>query len=207
MGIANPARMPKSKKTARPRATRKRLADAVATDKKLDELYGLIEGIEIAMLTTIEADGSLTSRPMATQKPREGVDLWFMTSAETHKADVLRRHPQVNVAYYNNKSREWVSVSGTATLSRDRALIHELYAKDWKAYLGDEGGQRDGGPDDPRILLIEIDAQEATYMKSNTPRVIALFKVVKAIATGGRIELGDIRRVDESEFEAGSADR
>ena len=199
--------MPKSKKTTRPRAKRKPLDDSAPTGKKLEELYGLIEGIEIAMLTTIEADGSLTSRPMATQKPREGVDLWFMTSTETHKADVLRRHPQVNVAYYNNKTREWVSVSGVATLSRDRALIHELYAKDWKAYLGDEGGARDGGPDDPRILLIEIDAQEATYMKSNTPRVIALFKVMKAIATGGRVELGDVRRVNADEFATGSPDR
>ena len=199
--------MPKARKTTRPGAKRKPLDDAAPTDKKLEELYGLIEGIEIAMLTTVEADGSLTSRPMATQKPREGVDLWFMTSAETHKADVLRRHPQVNVAYYNNKTREWVSVSGLATLSRDRALIHELYAKDWKAYLGDEGGARDGGPDDPRILLIEIDAQEATYMKSNTPRVIALFKVMKALATGGRVELGDVRRVNTDEFAAGSPDR
>lgn len=185
----------------------KPLADSVSSDKKLDELYELIEGIEIAMLTTIEADGSLTSRPMATQKRRDGVDLWFMTSTETHKVDVLRRHPQVNVAYYNNKSREWVSVSGIATLSADRALIHEVYQKDWKAWLGDEGGERDGGPDDPRILLIEIEAQEATYMKSNTPRVIALFKVMKAMATGGRIELGDVRHVDAPEFEAGSGDR
>ncbi len=48
-----------------------------------------------------------------------------MTSTETHKAEVLRRHPQVNVAYYNNKSREWVSVSGIATLTADPALIHE----------------------------------------------------------------------------------
>ena len=72
------------------------LADSISADKKLDELYELIEGIEIAMLTTIEADGSLTSRPMATQKRREGVDLWFMTSAETHKTDALQRYPQVN---------------------------------------------------------------------------------------------------------------
>ena len=185
----------------------KPLADSVSSDKKLDELYELIEGIEIAMLTTIEADGSLTSRPMATQKRRDGVDLWFVTSTETHKADALRRHPQVNIAYYNNKSREWVSVSGIATLSSDRALIHEVYQKDWKAYLGDEGGERDGGPDDPRILLIEIEAQEATYMKANTPRVIALFKVMKAMATGGRLELGDVRHVDGPEFEAGSGDR
>lgn len=160
------------------------------------------------MLTTIEADGSLTARPMATQRRRDGVDLWFMTSAETHKADVLRRHPEVNVAYYNNnKTREWVSVSGVATLSRDRALIRSVYASDWKAWLGDEGGERDGGPDDPRIRLIEIDATEATYMKSNTPRVIALFKVMTALATGDRIELGDVRRVDGQEFETGPSGR
>jgi general stress protein 26 len=185
----------------------KQPADSVSTDKKLDELYDLIEGIEIAMLTTIEGDGSLTARPMATQKRREGVDLWFMTSADTHKANVLRQHPEVNVAYYNNKSREWVSVSGTASLSRDRGLIHQLYQKDWKAWLGDEGGERDGGPDDPRILIIEIEAQGATYMKSDTPRVIALFKVMKALATGARVELGDVRHVDAPEFDAGSRDR
>ena len=183
------------------------LADSASSDKKLDELYELIEGIEIAMLTTVEADGSLTSRPMATQKRREGVDLWFMTSLETHKTDVLRRHPQVNVAYFNYKSREWVSVSGIATLTSDRALIHEVYQKDWKAWLGDEGGERDGGPDDPRILLIEVEAREATYMKSNTPRVIALFKVMKALATGERIELGDVRHVDAPEFESGPGER
>lgn len=133
--------MPRRKTVARKRPTRTHLDDSVPDDKKLDELYALIDEIEIAMLTTIEADGSLTARPMATQKRRDGVDLWFMTSGDTHKADVLRKHPQVNVAYCNNRSREWVSVSGVATLSRDRALIRRLYAKDWKAWLGDEGGR------------------------------------------------------------------
>jgi general stress protein 26 len=93
-------------------------------------------------------------------------------------------------------------VSGVARLSRDRSLIRRLYAKDWKAWLGDEGGERDGGPDDPRIVLIEIDAHSALYMKSNTPRVIALFKVMQAFATGQRVELGDVRHIDAQEFEA-----
>ena len=31
--------------------------DAVPTDKKLDDLYDLIDGIEVAMLTTRRADG------------------------------------------------------------------------------------------------------------------------------------------------------
>jgi len=38
-----------------------------STTKKLDELYALIDGIEIAMFTTRRPDGQLVSRPMATQ--------------------------------------------------------------------------------------------------------------------------------------------
>ncbi len=57
----------------------------------------------------------------------------------------------LNLAYYKDRMREWVSVSGTATSSQDRRAIRELYRKDWKAWFGDEGGERDGGPDDPRL--------------------------------------------------------
>ena len=43
-------------------------ATPASTEKKLDQMYGLVEGIEIAMFTTRRADGRLVSRPMATQK-------------------------------------------------------------------------------------------------------------------------------------------
>jgi hypothetical protein len=38
-----------------------RARDAAPLGKKLDELYGLIEGIEIAMFTTRRSDGHLVS--------------------------------------------------------------------------------------------------------------------------------------------------
>lgn len=193
--------MPETKTKSNNPAVEKQRDNDVSTEKKLDELYELIKDVEICMMTTVEPDGSLTSRPMATQKQHPGADLWFMTLFETHKVDALARNPHVNLAYYNPKSREWVSVSGVAKLNRDRKTIHALYAKDWKAWLGDVGGAKDGGPDDPRIVLIEVDAREATYMKSNTPSVVALFKVVKGIATGDPPKLGDMRHVEEGEFE------
>lgn len=45
----------------------------VPLEKNLDELYGLIEGIEIVMFTTRRKDGRLVPRPMAThkRKPRD----------------------------------------------------------------------------------------------------------------------------------------
>ena len=168
--------------------------------KKIDDLYDLIEGIETAMFTTRRANGQLVSRPMATQDRIEGCDLWFVTDAETHKLDELAMDPHVNCAYYNNKTREWVSVSGIAHVSKNRARIRQLYKEDWKAWFGDEGGERDGGPNDPRLALIMVEAESATYMKVNKPRPVVLFEVLKAMVTGSRVDIGDVREVTAGEL-------
>ena len=167
-----------------------------ASSPKLDDLYGLIDEIEVAMLTTRSADGALVSRPMQTQKAERGRGLWFMTSTDTHKVADLHAYPDVNLAYYNASKREWVSVSGIAHLSQDRERIHQLYRKDWKAWLGDEGPGRDGGPDDSRIVLLDVEIQSATYMKLDQPRAVAMFRVAKAAVTGTPPKVGDLQHVD-----------
>jgi general stress protein 26 len=172
----------------------------MAASKKIDELYGLIRGIETAMFTTRRATGQLVSRPMATQDRIEGADLWFVTNAEAHKLDDLTVDPHVNCSYYNNRTHEWVSVSGLARVSRNRARIRQLYQEDWKAWFGDKGGERDGGPNDPRIALILVEAELATYMKVNKPRPVILFETLKAKVTGSRPVMGDIKEVTGAEL-------
>jgi len=163
--------------------------------KRIDDLHALIEKIDIAMLTTRESDGSLVSRPMATQRHLAGVDLWFMTSAETHKVAGLEADPEVNVMYFSSATKEWVSVSGTATLSRNPSRISELYRREWKIWLGDRGAPYDGGPGDPRIVLIDVHAHHASYFKSHDSRPVTLFKVAKALITGQPPELGTVHHV------------
>src|SRR4051794_25606431 len=99
------------------RKTDDREREDAPLSKKLKELYELIDGIEIAMFTTRRPDGRLVSRPMATQTQAEGTDLWFVTDIESHKLDELEFDRQVNLAYYRDRTREWVSVSGAATIS------------------------------------------------------------------------------------------
>lgn len=182
-------------------ATEKNTDREVPLERKLDDLYDLIDGIETAMLTTRTIDGSLVSRPLQTQKRSDDMDLWFMTSTETHKVDEMRANPDVNVAYFKDGSKEWVSVSGRARITQDKKRIRELYKPDWKAWLEDQGGDRDGGPDDPRIALIVVEPQTVTYMKSNQPRVVAMFKVMRALATGEPPKVGSLRHVDKSELD------
>jgi len=186
------------------KAVEKNTDNAVPTSKKLDDLYDLIDGIEIAMLTTRRADGHLISRPMQTQEHTTGMDLWFMTNLESHKLDDLESDPHVNLAYYKDRSREWVSVSGLATITTDRKLVEALYKPDWKAWLGDEGGARDGSANDPRIALILVEAETVTYMKVTKPKPVVLFEVARAMVTGSPPKVGDIRTVTDRDLDRGA---
>jgi general stress protein 26 len=172
----------------------------MAASKKIDELYDLIEGIETAMFTTRGVSGQLVSRPMATQERIEDADLWFVSDADTQKLDDLALDPHVNCSYFNNRSREWVSVSGLARVSKNRTKIRQLYKEDWKAWFGDEGGDRDGGPNDPRLALIFVEAELATYMKVNKPRPVVLFQVLKGMVTGSKVEIGEVKEISGAEL-------
>lgn len=159
-------------------------------ESKLDKFYDLVEKIEIAMLTTRRTDGLLVTRPMATQARSQGADLWFVTATGSPKLAEIRHDPQVNVGYFRDRTKEWVSVSGTARIVDDRQKIHELYRPDWRAWFGDDGGEKDGTPDDPRIVLIAVDVQLAMYLEVNKPAPVVLFDLVKGIITGNRPDLG-----------------
>ena len=153
-------------------------------EEKLQHFYELVDDIETAMFTTRREDGYLVSRPMATQARAEGADLWFATDKRSPKVAEIKADAHVNLAYFNNKSREWISVSGTARIVRDRDKIRELYRPDWRAWFGDEGGENDGTPDDPRIVLIGVRIRFAVYLEVNKPQPVILFEVAKGLVTG-----------------------
>src|SRR5688572_13521988 len=157
---------------------------------ELDTLYGMINDIEIAMMTTRRPDGHLEARAMANQKPMAGADLWFVTLEGNAKLRNLKADPHVNLSYYKDRTREWISVSGMATISRDRQKIRELYAPDWKMWFPYEGDPRHGTPDDPRMVLIGVDIEAAVFLEVNKPQPVVLYELVKGWLTATEPELG-----------------
>ena len=164
---------------------------------ELDKFYEMVENIEIAMMTTRRPDGHLESRAMATQKRASGADLWFVSADGTGKLLDIEADPHVNLSYYKDRTREWISVSGIATISRDRSRIKELYAADWKMWFGDEGDPRHGTPDDPRIVLIGVDVHAAVFLEVNKPQPVVLFEVVKGWLTGSEPDIGEMHRIEQ----------
>ena len=164
---------------------------------ELEKMYEQIEEIEIAMMTTRRPDGHLQSRAMATQKRAPGADLWFVTLDETEKLRDLAGDPHVNLTYYKDRTREWVSVSGIARVTRDRQKIRELYAPDWKAWFPKEDDPRHGTKDDPRMVLIGVDVHAAMFLEVNKPQPVVLFELVKGWLTGSTPELGEMHHVEK----------
>jgi len=159
--------------------------------RELAKLYEHIDDIEIAMMTTRRGDGHLQSRAMATQKRADGADLWFVTLGDTEKVRDLAVDPHINLSYYKDRTREWVSVSGIAKVTGDRTKIDELYAPDWKAWFPKGDDPRHGTPDDPRMVLIGVDVHAAVFLEVNKPQPVILFELVKGWLTGSTPEVGE----------------
>ena len=129
---------------------------------ELKEFYALVDELDTAMMTTRQRDGHLRSRAMANQKPAAGADLWFVTMDESPKLNDLAWDPHVNLSYYRDRNREWVSVSGTAVVSRDpqqdpgavRRRLADLVSRGRRSPARHAGGSPDryssGSPSTPR---------------------------------------------------------
>ena len=162
---------------------------------ELQPLFKMIDELETAMLTTRRRDGHMVSRAMANQKHAAGADLWFVTLDSSGKIDDLEHDPHVNLAYYKDGTREWVSVAGMAHVSRDRDKIRELYMPDWKIWFSEEGDPRHGTPDDPRMVLIGVDVHSAVYLEVNKPQPVVLYEIAKGFITGTEPKIGEMHKV------------
>jgi len=125
--------------------------------EKLARLAALVRLMKIGMLTTIEPDGSLRSRPLETvEVDREG-RLWFFTQAHSPKsARAEAGDHQVNLSYADPRDEDFASISGTARVVRDAERMREL----WTANL-DRWFPR--GLEDPDLALLEVRIDKAEY--------------------------------------------
>ncbi|SDP44249.1 General stress protein 26 [Pedococcus dokdonensis] len=146
----------------------------------------LIDGIKIAMLTTVAPDGRLMSHPMATQDVDFDGTVRFIAERASHKVAHLEAHPQVNVSY--SSSGSWVSLSGFARVVSDPAELEKYWDSFTDAWL-------EGGPDNPNNIIIEVDGTSAEYWDSPGSKVVQVANLLKAKVTGQRYE-GDNEQVD-----------
>lgn len=155
---------------------------------EFEKLGELIKDIRIAMVTTVQTDGTLHTRPLASLKYENDGQLWFFTAIDSAKVDEVSHDMRVSVAFADIDEEEYVAVSGTADIVSDRERIRELwtiFAEPWFPQ----------GPDDPNLALLRVHAEHAEYWTS-PGKAAYLFGVAKAAMTGKRPgNMGDHRKL------------
>lgn len=174
---------------------------------------------QFCMMTTQTPDGLLASRCMALaakvrccdvdvsnaltfRQEANGVDYLFHSNSESGKTDDIKEGGSVvNLGFLNN-SGEWASVSGNAKIESDRELVKKYYSPALKAWIGDLGdGKHDGGPEDPRIVLIRVQAQTAQYSISKRTMIGSFVELAKGVATGEAPDVNKLRHLSDSEIQ------
>jgi general stress protein 26 len=158
-------------------------------EANVQKLAELIRDMKFAMLTTLDPDGCLRSRPMATQNREFDGDLWFFTSKNSGKISSIQNDQHVNVAFADPDDQRYVSVSGRAEIVSDRQKISELWSPAMQTWFPK-------GKDDPQISLIRVRAESAEYWDSPSSAIVHLIGFAKAMITGERPHPGENERMD-----------
>ncbi|TVU66263.1 pyridoxamine 5'-phosphate oxidase family protein [Paenarthrobacter nitroguajacolicus] len=156
-------------------------------EQAISKVVGIINDSKIGMLTTINQEGALVSRPLAVQEVKDDGDMWFFTGLGTSQVAQVRLDPRVNVSF--GKNTEWVSVAGTAEVVTDREKIRGMWNQVVEAWFPD-------GPDTPEVCLLRVDSESAEYWTSPGGTAATVLQWVKSKVTHTRFSVGESGTVE-----------
>ncbi|HEY3452714.1 MAG TPA: pyridoxamine 5'-phosphate oxidase family protein [Myxococcales bacterium] len=151
-------------------------------DPGVEELKRLLSHFDTGLLTTRGGDGHFHTRPMALQGRSLDDGLWFATAEGTAKVADLEADPHCGVAFHDGgRGATYVSVSGEATLVRDREVVRRLWSPTWKPWFPD-------GPEQKDLVLIHVRPEHAEFVHPHTGKLQVLFTMARRLVTHGRQE-------------------
>ncbi|WP_420149492.1 pyridoxamine 5'-phosphate oxidase family protein [Spirosoma sp.] len=157
-------------------------------NKQLEKVLDIIEDVRIAMMTTVDGQGNLVSRPMAALQVDENGTVWFFTKRSSPKVDQIDSENRVNLSFASVSDADYVSVSGRAQELDDRAKVNELWNPQAKAWFPE-------GKDDPELVLLKVHIDMAEYWSASDSKMIRFFQQATAAITGNPPKMGENEKV------------
>lgn len=151
----------------------------------VDRAWELMKKIGFVMLVTRDGE-KLRARPMSAYLLREENAIYFLTDARRHKDDEIAHNPSVNLSFADASSQKYVSLTGNAVVSNDRAKIAELFSTPAKAWWD--------SAEDPNIRVLKVTPDDAEFWDS-PGTIISYAKMAAAAVTGTRPDIGENRKL------------
>jgi len=166
----------------------------LSPDELTDKAWHLAEKIRIALLTSWDGEQQRI-RPLSANVDRDADVIQFLigahggtTLAEATGAPALtlaeqvKKFPTVTLAFADHGSHDYVTITGQAVVSNDRARIKELWTPFAKAWWD--------GADDPEIRLLTVTPENAEIWEGPN-QLIATAIMLTAAVTGAKPAVGD----------------
>jgi general stress protein 26 len=154
---------------------------AIQSSVELTHLAKLIEDIPIAMLTTLDTDGALASRPMSALEMDAQGALWFFTDVNSAKVDRLGA---VNLSFVDGGKSAFVSLAGRGELNTDRIRIRGLWNAFAKPWFPE-------GPESPNLALLKFIPDTADYWDGPSSKMVRAFGLVASLIAGKPVAMGE----------------
>ncbi|MFN7145344.1 MAG: pyridoxamine 5'-phosphate oxidase family protein, partial [Myxococcota bacterium] len=144
------------------------------------KLRNILGGGRVAMLTTADETGALRSRPMVVQEIDDEGNAWLVTDESSAKVHEVRNENHVNLAWLRPVLGRWLSVTGRATVSRDREKLRAVWDPMLQAWFPN-------GVDDPNICLLKVKLDEAIAWDAPLGNMLQITKLAGTLlGKGGR---------------------
>jgi general stress protein 26 len=158
----------------------------MTSNDDLDTIRTILSAGRFATVTTQTSAGALVSRPLALQDREFDGHLYFFTQDPSPKTADIAVNPEVNVAVDDGKGN--LSLSGTASVTRDAALIDELWNPFAEAWF-------EKGREDPSVALLDVEVKTAEYWSMDKPAIARGFEIVKGLVTKSTPDVGENKTV------------
>jgi len=151
-----------------------------------DRIWRLINDIPVAMVVT-RSGQEMRARPMAMRPAQDEGAIYFLTDADAPKADEIGRNESICLALADNKSQNYVSITGQAEIVDDRDRVEKIWSIYDRAFWPDKN--------DPRIRVLRARPESAEFWEG-AGTAVTLVKLVAAVASGERMNIGDNEKVE-----------
>ncbi len=158
-------------------------------NKKIKKLRALINDVNVAMLTTLKANGEFYSRPMNTMDLDDEGNIFFFSDEHTPDVHDIKINNNAAITYSNPDSNTYISLNGRLHIAKDQSKIDDLWVPACKAWFPE-------GKTDPNLSLIKIEVLKAEYWDSSASDMVVLFNLIKAIIKGKTFDQGEHESID-----------
>ncbi len=158
-----------------------------ADAETLKKLWSLISAVKVAMLTS-EDGPHLRSRPMVAAQSEFDGTLFFFTRASAHKVAEVDQKSRVCVSYADSGKQDYVSLSGSAQVVHDPALVKAHWSEAMRTWFPK-------GATDPDIAILKVDVEQAEYWDAPSSAMVYLYGYAKAVTTGEPPHPGENEKV------------